>query len=536
MSAPAVVGLALQLESSAPATLSQVVTAVAGGDYAASLSAQVEGGAGRVTLRLRFLDSGFLPVGLAVQTSAFPGASFSSLELQTTAPPGSSWAKIESQVDPDPGPPLAVVLDEARLTETLPPPATPSPPATTGGSPSAGETRTPTPTPTATARATVTASSSGQDRLPTRKGVAPTMPRPALVPTPATDGNLLANGGFELGDGDGPAFWEKYGGELVFEDEAFEGVLAASFLSNSDSTKWVHQALIVTSGGWYSGSAQARVTAGAADVFLRISWYRAQDGSGEAISEDDSLVATSARWTLLTVGPVRAPEDARSARFRLMLRPFGPASALFDAARLAAAAAEPPVTPATPPAPPAGTTVPASPRPAGSATTQATPTVTPRPPAVGSGLRRVEGGLRISEVCSDPAESGRDSDYEWVELVNVGRAPVELAGWLLGDSKTISALPAAAVPPGAYVVVAATAAARRVPGALAIEGGTVGGGLNNAGDTVRLLNPAGAEVDAVSYGDDASVFDRPPPAPGPGESLGLRDPLGPGGGEEWALT
>lgn len=531
--APAVSGFALRLEASAAATLAQVTGAVAGADYEASVEALSAAGAGRVTLRLRFLDGGFLPLGLAVQTSAFPSASFALLDLQSTAPPGALWAKLEIEVDPDPGPPLALVLDEASLTETPAPPSTVTPSPSVGASPPANETRVPTPPRTRTPLPTPTTGTSGQGTLPARRGTPPTVPRPVLVPTAAADGNLLVNGGFELADDEGPAFWSKFGGDLVLEGEAVEGARAASFLSNSDSTKWVNQVLPVTPGRLYAGSAQARVTAGAAELFLRISWYRAADGSGEALGEDDSLVATSSRWSPITVGPVRAPAEARSARFRLMLRPSGPASALFDDARLVATAEQPT---ATPPAPPAGSTA-ETPRSGGTPTPTLTETATPRAPAVGSGLRRlVAGPMRISEIYADPAESGRDTAFEWVELVNVGSESVDLAGWQLGDAKAVSVLPAATVPPGGYVVIAAATAAQELAGALAVAGGAIGGGLNNAGDTVRLLTPTGTEVDAVSYGDDASVFDPPPPAPGPGESLGLRDLLGAADAEKWALT
>jgi hypothetical protein len=53
-------------------------------------------------------------------------------------------------------------------------------------------------------------------------------------------------------------------------------------------------------------------------------------------------------------------------------------------------------------------------------------------------------------------------------------------------------------------------------------GGRIGNGLGNAGDRLVLLAPDGALVDAVSWGDDASILDPPVEAVPAGHSIERR--------------
>lgn len=144
--------------------------------------------------------------------------------------------------------------------------------------------------------------------------------------------------------------------------------------------------------------------------------------------------------------------------------------------------------------------------------------------------------LRISEVLADPVEPGVDRAYEWVELVNTSDGVVSTAGWGIGDAGSVDALPAVEVPPGGYVVVAAEAAVLPVNVLVArVPDGAIGNGLNNSGDVVRLVSPAGTVVDALSFGENRDVFDSPPAAAGAGATLGARLPVG-GGEGGWAET
>ena len=173
-----------------------------------------------------------------------------------------------------------------------------------------------------------------------------------------------------------------------------------------------------------------------------------------------------------------------------------------------------------------------TPKPGSAGTTPAAPTATT--------VAGTEGGpktLRISEFLSDPEESGRDSPFEWVELVNAGDQPVDLQGWSIGDATALDSLPATVVAPGAYVVIAGREAL--LPDGVArvaVDDGEIGRGLNNTGDVIRLLAPDGTVVDAISYGDDRTVFDAPPAPPGAGETLGLREVTSEASSRSWAST
>ncbi|NJD64764.1 MAG: lamin tail domain-containing protein [Chloroflexi bacterium] len=145
--------------------------------------------------------------------------------------------------------------------------------------------------------------------------------------------------------------------------------------------------------------------------------------------------------------------------------------------------------------------------------------------------------LRLSEVLSDPPQSGRDAAFEWVELVNTGTEPVDLTGWVIEDGSARDPLPAAIVPPGGYVVIAGKSASFP-PDVIVVTpaDGDIGNGLGNTGDRLRLIAPGGTVVDEMTYGDNTSVFDPAPPAPPAGRTIGLLDPLADPGGDSWALT
>ena len=142
--------------------------------------------------------------------------------------------------------------------------------------------------------------------------------------------------------------------------------------------------------------------------------------------------------------------------------------------------------------------------------------------------------LRLSEVLADPVESGIDRDWEWVALVNTGGAAVSTEGWSLGDAAASDALPAVVVPSGGFVVVAAERAV--LPeGTLVVRvpDGSIGNGLNNGGDAVRLLAPTGEVVDALSYGANRDVFASPPAAADSGATLAARSIDGQADAERW---
>lgn len=100
-------------------------------------------------------------------------------------------------------------------------------------------------------------------------------------------------------------------------------------------------------------------------------------------------------------------------------------------------------------------------------------------------------GLRIAAALPNPV--GDDVQDEEVHLHNTGTQAAPLAGWKIGDSTGTSfwVLQAAdgTVGPGATVIVKRKARSMS---------------LTNTGDTIVLVNPAGATVDQKSYGNAPS--------------------------------
>jgi hypothetical protein len=141
----------------------------------------------------------------------------------------------------------------------------------------------------------------------------------------------------------------------------------------------------------------------------------------------------------------------------------------------------------------------------------------------GPGLAETADHLVISEAFYDPPQTGETS-FEWVEIFNSTGAPVDLAGWALQDNSEQDGIPAFTLAPGGYLVIAATSAGffanyPNYTGNLIVLEDSIGNGLGNAGDRLILLDPDGAQVDAMSYGSDTGVFSPPCPDVPEGASL-----------------
>ncbi len=190
----------------------------------------------------------------------------------------------------------------------------------------------------------------------------------------------------------------------------------------------------------------------------------------------------------------------------------------------------PTATPTTTPDPTATPTVTPSPtvKPTATPTVTptATPTVTPSPTAKPSATptvtptstptaEPVTTTVRLNEILPVPAQDGVIDEFdEWIELTNVGLAAFDLTGWFLDDgaegSEPYQISEGTVLPPGAFVL---------------FRGRTTVIVLDDAGDEVRLLDPAGDVVDAVVFGelppnasysrDDIGTWhDDWPPSPG----------------------
>src|SRR5262249_34973261 len=102
----------------------------------------------------------------------------------------------------------------------------------------------------------------------------------------------------------------------------------------------------------------------------------------------------------------------------------------------------------------------------------------------------------IDEVLANPVGPERTS--EWIELANDGTTSVDVAGWTLEDSGGRVALPRAVLDPGALALVVSTEFVASpediapAPGTLIVRVPQLtSAGLANAGERLRLLDPAG---------------------------------------------
>jgi hypothetical protein len=386
-----------------------------------------------------------------------------------------------------------VFVDDVRLGGAAP--ATMTATATLTPLPSATGTRTPTPTRTPTATPTVFAMTSA-----------------------------LQNAGFEDVGEDGTIIgWRKYGGTLSSATSPVRsGSRSARLESRSASTKWLYQPVSVAGETWYEFSAWVwQSDPAVASAFLRVSWYESSDASGRAIATDDStsrLDQREAQFRWLTTGPIAAPATARSASLRIMLAPVSsaPATIFVDDAWFERAGPPPPESV------PNNTVEGVSQSGSAGGTTRASRASRAsagEPLTIGS----ASGDIVINEVLYDSIGEWPDADGEWVELYNRGDVAVDVAGWTLEDNRSSDVLPTLIIEPGGFGVVASTnrffEAHADFRGPVVVLRGRIGNGLGNAGDRLYLKSPDGAVVDAISWGDDATVFDPPIPGVPAGHSI-----------------
>ncbi|MBN1442161.1 MAG: lamin tail domain-containing protein, partial [Planctomycetes bacterium] len=111
---------------------------------------------------------------------------------------------------------------------------------------------------------------------------------------------------------------------------------------------------------------------------------------------------------------------------------------------------------------------------------------------------RASGAVVITEIHYNPPEG---SDLEFIELHNTSASPADIGGWALVRGVRYEFPHPAAIPPGGRVVVARNPDALRSWFRIDAEGlfGPSIGSLDNAGETVRLVDARGAPVDDVAY-------------------------------------
>ena len=139
-----------------------------------------------------------------------------------------------------------------------------------------------------------------------------------------------------------------------------------------------------------------------------------------------------------------------------------------------------------------------------------------------------EATVVISEVLADPPtgdagdanQDGQRDTYEdeFIELYNAGSAPVDISGWQLCDDDVeldnCFQFPSdAVIEPGSYVVLFGGGNPSGFTVPVYTDDGTIGNGLKNSGEAIRLIDDTGAEVASVSHDDwpsDQSIVRNPP--------------------------
>jgi len=284
-------------------------------------------GIDRVFLRISWLNSGYSLISTtdsAWLTSHNPGY----MPLSTgfrTAPQGAAMARVGLFVIANS--PFTALVDDTNLAAL----ATPAPPTAAPTQPPPPPPPVPTPTPAPNPNPTPRPSTT-----PRPPGV-PGAPTPVPGDTEPAAFDTLTNGSFELIRDDGTAYgWRNIGGQdRVMESDRVSGSQSLELSSSTTSTKWAFQTVRVLAGTWIEASAWAKPSGG--EAFVRLSWYASEDGSGQAMDSDDSaVVTTSSSFQEMTTGSVQVPAEARTAKVRLMLRPYSEAAAtaLFDDAAL----------------------------------------------------------------------------------------------------------------------------------------------------------------------------------------------------------
>ena len=132
--------------------------------------------------------------------------------------------------------------------------------------------------------------------------------------------------------------------------------------------------------------------------------------------------------------------------------------------------------------------------------------------------------LVINEVSSDGV-----SALEWVEIYNPTNSSVDISGWKIEDGDSDDTIPSVSpIPAGGYVVIRGNTSSVVIPNTailITLSNASIGSGLNDPGDLIRLKDPSGLTVDEISYGNINTIFPTPPSEPNSGESLS-RSPNG----------
>ncbi|MCZ6635129.1 MAG: lamin tail domain-containing protein [bacterium] len=144
-----------------------------------------------------------------------------------------------------------------------------------------------------------------------------------------------------------------------------------------------------------------------------------------------------------------------------------------------------------------------------------TPSASQQVVVLGKGVRSA---VVINEVLADPpagdaGDANRDgvrhsSEDEFVEIVNLGKYPLDIGGWQLSDVKTspgkrFSFPVDTQIGPGGRITLFGGGNPSGIPGQVFTDDGKIGGGLRNSGDEVLLIDPSGLDtLSRFAYGKE----------------------------------
>jgi len=136
--------------------------------------------------------------------------------------------------------------------------------------------------------------------------------------------------------------------------------------------------------------------------------------------------------------------------------------------------------------------------------------------------------LVISEFMYHPIDASGDAEF--IEILNVGFAPISLEGYTLGNAIQTFTFPAYQLEPGARVLAVKDKVAFESIYGTSINGQIAGyysGSLSNGSETISFRAPSGAIVHEFTYYDSQlrpGIPNWPSPADGQGYSLVLAQP------------
>ena len=132
--------------------------------------------------------------------------------------------------------------------------------------------------------------------------------------------------------------------------------------------------------------------------------------------------------------------------------------------------------------------------------------------------------LRITEIMYQPAAPSGSSDYEYIELHNIGSTTLDLNGVRFTNGLEHTFGPGTTIAPGGYLVVVNDRSSflSRYPGLQGVmAAGGFNGSLDNTGETIALTLPAPWDVHILRFRFENNWF---PTASGGGHSIVVASP------------